>query len=83
MKTKTIIGMMLMLMALVGMTACDKENEDNPANPENPESKTQTTYYYYKGQKMPFLERDDISEMELFVEIPKSLRGNFSLTQKE
>lgn len=32
---------------------------------------------------MPFLERDDISEMELFVEIPKSLRGNFSLTQKE
>ena len=37
----------------------------------------------YKGQKMPFLERDDISEMELFVEIPKSLRGNFSLTQKE
>lgn len=37
----------------------------------------------YKGQKMPFLERDDISEMELFVEILKSLRGNFSLTQKE
>ena len=42
MKTKTIIGMMLMLMALVGMTACDKEHEDNPAN--NPE--------VYKGHKM-------------------------------
>lgn len=32
---------------------------------------------------MPFLERDDISEMELFVQIPKSLRGKFSLIQKD
>lgn len=37
----------------------------------------------YKGQKVHFLERDDISEMELFLEIPKSLRGNFSFTQKD
>lgn len=36
----------------------------------------------YKGQKIPFLERDDISEIELFVEILKALRGIF-LTQKE
>ena len=67
MKTKTIIGMMLMLMALVGMTACDKENEDNPANPENPESKTQTTYYYYKGQKMPLT----LNENNYYINIPK------------
>ena len=32
MKTKTIIGMAVMLMALVGMTACDKEHDDNPGS---------------------------------------------------
>ena len=36
MKTKTIIGMILMLMTLVGMTACDKEENsvDNPVQDE-------------------------------------------------
>ena len=43
MKARTYFRIMLMLMALVGMTAC--ENEDNPV--DNPESKVQTDYYYY------------------------------------
>ena len=46
MKTKTIIGMMFMLMALVGMTACDKEENsvDNPVQDEiDPALLEQTT----------------------------------------
>ena len=45
MKARTFFGIMLMLMALVGMTAC--ENEDNPV--DNPESKVQTDYYDVTG----------------------------------
>ena len=66
MKTKTCLGMMLMLTVLAGMTACSNENEDNPVN--NPESKAQTAYYYYKGQKMPLTLNEDC----VCVSIPKT-----------
>lgn len=61
MKTKTFIGMMVMLF--VGMTGCDQE--DNPGN--NPESNTQTYYYYYNDQRMPLT----LNENNFCINIPK------------
>ena len=67
MKVRTFIGIMLMLMALVGMTAC--ENEDNPV--DNPESKVQTDYYYYgyynSDKKVPLT----LNENNFCINIPK------------
>ena len=63
MKTKTFIKMMVLLTALVSMTACDQE--DNPA--DNPESKAQTYFYYYKDQKIPLT----LNENNFCINIPK------------
>lgn len=42
MKVKTFIGVLILLMALVGMTACDNDNNSVPNGPINPESKNDT-----------------------------------------
>lgn len=63
MKTRTFIGMMVMLIALVSMSACG--NDDNPAN-ETP-AVAQTYFYYYKDQKIPLT----LNKNNFCINIPK------------
>ena len=63
MKTRTFTGMMVMLTALVGMTACSID--DNPANQIS--AVVQTYYYYYMDQKIPLT----LNENNFCINIPK------------
>ena len=63
MKTRTFIKMMVMLTALVSMSACG--NYDYPAN--EPPAVPQTYFYYYKDQKMPLT----LNENNFCINIPK------------
>ena len=63
MKTRTFTRMMVMLTALVGMTACSID--DNPANQIS--AVVQTYYYYYMDQKIPLTLNENI----FCINIPK------------
>lgn len=63
MKTRTFTGMMVMLTALVGMTACSID--DNPANQIS--AVVQTYYFYYRDQKIPLT----LNENNFCINIPK------------
>ena len=63
MKTRTFTRMMVMLTALVGMTACSID--DNPANQIS--AVVQTYYFYYRDQKIPLTLNENI----FCINIPK------------
>ena len=60
---KLLIFMMVMLTALVGMTACSID--DNPANQIS--AVVQTYYFYYRDQKIPLT----LNENNFCINIPK------------
>ncbi len=75
MKTRTFIGMTLMLMTLVGMTACDNENEDNPGSDKS--SPTELLYGEWwlvgwnDGGTWFEVDTNYVCHQHLSIEIPK------------